>query len=77
MAGLELHVALRQGPCHVMPLSKWAAVFPSDTRLEADVTGTVSANGAPAWVPGEQRLPVAWYEPGTLGYLTVLAREDI
>lgn len=77
VAGIELHVALRQGPCQVMPLSKWAAVFPPDTRLEADERGTVSANGAPAWFPGEQRLPVAWYEPGTLGYLTVLAREDI
>lgn len=77
VAGLEMQVAMVDAPCQVMPLSKWAAVFPPDVRLEIDVAGTVTADGEPAWVPGKERLPVAWYQPGMVGYLTVLAREDV
>ena len=38
--------------------------------------GTVMADGEPAWIPGGRRLPVAWYVPGSVGYLSVLAREE-
>ncbi|MGH3668829.1 MAG: hypothetical protein ACRDU7_11085, partial [Acidimicrobiia bacterium] len=58
----------------------WSAVFPSDVVLAARVdTGgrlVVAANDETAWLPGERRLPVAWYVPGTSGYLSVFAREE-
>lgn len=60
--------------CRVLPLSKWVAIFPKETVLVAS-GGVVNADGEPAWVPGERRLPVAWYRPGETGYLSVLARE--
>ena len=37
--------------------------------------GVVTADGHEAWVPGVKRLPVAWYEPGAVGYLSVSANE--
>ncbi|HIE22270.1 MAG TPA: tRNA lysidine(34) synthetase TilS, partial [Acidimicrobiia bacterium] len=74
--GLELRVVSVDAPCRVAPLSKWAAVFPSDVLLEAGADGVVRANGEPAWIPGGERLPVAWYEPGSVGYLSVLVREE-
>ena len=75
--GLELFVMARDAVCQVMPLSKWAAVFPPNIRLEADTDGTVLADGEPAWIPGVRRFPVAWYQPGTVGYLFVSARGRI
>jgi len=63
--------------CNVTPLSRWSALFPPSTRLEAIADdGVVSADGEKAWIPGERRLPVAWYEPGSVGYLSVFAREE-
>lgn len=62
--------------CQVVPLSRWSAVFRPTTVLEATADGVVSADGKPAWVPGEKRMPVAWYEPGSIGYLSVFAREE-
>ena len=67
-------VLVREGVCHVAPLSLWSALFPSGTRLSATADGLVLADGEPAWVPGEKRLPVAWYQPGANGYLVVSAR---
>lgn len=71
---LVFEVTERGGVCRVAPLSKWSALFPAGTRLTATSDGIVLADGETAWVPGEKRLPVAWYEPGTSGYLVVSAR---
>ncbi len=66
----------RDEVCRVAPLSRWHAIFPRGTVLTVESNGVVHADGNPAWVPGEKRLPVAWYSPGTVGYLSVFARED-
>lgn len=71
---LVFEVTAREGVCRVAPLSRWSALFPSGSRLTATPRGTVLADGEPAWVPGEKRLPVAWYQPGASGYLVVSAR---
>jgi len=67
-------------PCRVAPIGLWSAVFPPDVILAAKVEPggrlVVAANDETAWLPGERRLPVAWYEPGTSGYLSVFAREE-
>jgi tRNA(Ile)-lysidine synthetase-like protein len=67
-------------PCRVAPIGLWSAVFPPDVILAAQVEPggrlVVAANDETAWLPGERRLPVAWYEPGTSGYLSVFAREE-
>lgn len=62
--------------CQVAPLSRWSAIFPADTLLEMGSDGVVTANGEPAWAPGIKRFPVAWYEPGSVGYLSVFATEE-
>lgn len=72
---LIFEVREAEGVCRVLPLSKWSAVFPKDTVLVAGDDGVVAAEGEPAWIPGEKRLPVAWYRAGDNGYLSVLARE--
>ena len=72
---LEFEVLVVQRPALVVPLSAWAATFPPATELVARPDGVVTANGEEAWIVGERRLPVAWYEPGTVGYLSVVARE--
>lgn len=63
------------GAARVVPLSRWAAIFPTDAELVATADGWVEANGERAWLPGERRRPVAWYRPGTLGYVSVYAAE--
>ena len=73
---LTFDVLAHDDVCKVAPLSRWSALFSSSTRLEATPDGLVTANGQPAWTPGEKRLPVAWYEAGSVGYLSVLAREE-
>ncbi len=75
VGGLEFDVRSSTEACRVLPLSNWAAVFPRDTDLVARPDGVVTANGQEAWVPGEKRLPVAWYQSGDVGYLSVVARE--
>lgn len=72
---IEFEVMAAESVCKVVPLSRWAAIFPSGTTLEAVPDGWVTADGEPAWRPGERRLPVAWYQPGTVGYLSVFANE--
>ncbi len=66
--------------CRVAPIGLWSAVFPHDVTLAARVDDAgrlvVTANEETAWLPGERRLPVAWYEPGASGYLSVFAREE-
>ena len=65
--------------CRVAPIGLWSALFPADVSLDARVDEkgrlVVAADEETAWVAGERRLPVAWYEPGTSGYLSVFARE--
>lgn len=73
---LVFELSKRDEVCQVAPLSRWHAVFPPGTMLTVESNGVVHADGNPAWVPGEKRLPVAWYSPGTVGYLSVFARED-
>lgn len=72
---LEYEVRSAPEVCRVLPLSSWAAVFPADTVLVARPDGIVTADGEEAWIPGEKRLPVAWYRVGETGYLSVGARE--
>ena len=66
--------------CRVVPIGAWSAVFPPDVvlaaRVEAGGRLVIAANDETAWLPGERRLPVAWYVPGTSGYLSVFAREE-
>lgn len=71
----EYEVLAHESVCQVVPLSRWAAIFPIGTLLRHETDGIVSADGEPAWAPGERRLPVAWYEPGSVGYLSVSVRE--
>jgi len=56
------------------------AVFDPEARLTARVDEkgrlVVEADGSTAWLPGERRLGVAWYQPRTTGYLSVFAREE-
>jgi tRNA(Ile)-lysidine synthetase-like protein len=65
--------------CRVAPIGLWSALFPAEVSLDARVDEkgrlVVAADEETAWVAGERRLPVAWYEPGTSGYLSVFARE--
>lgn len=74
--GIVYRVIHRDGPCQVAPLGRWQAIFPPATELGVGPDGVVLADGEPAWQPGVRRLPVAWYEAGTVGYLSVLAREE-
>jgi tRNA(Ile)-lysidine synthase len=80
LGGFEITVDRLDGVCRVFPIGTWTAVFPDDVTLEVDVDDAgrlvVSADGETAWLPGERRLPVAWYRPGASGYLSVFARED-
>jgi tRNA(Ile)-lysidine synthetase-like protein len=75
----QIEVERMDRACRVAPIGLWSAVFPLDVALAAriDERGrlVVEVNAAEAWVVGERRLPVAWYEPGTSGYLSVFARE--
>lgn len=65
--------------CRVAPIGLWSALFPVDVSLGARVDEkgrlVVAADEQTAWVAGERRLPVAWYQPGASGYLSVFARE--
>ncbi|HSK07189.1 MAG TPA: tRNA lysidine(34) synthetase TilS, partial [Acidimicrobiia bacterium] len=65
--------------CRAAPIGLWAALFPATVALDAQVDEkgrlVVTADEETAWVAGERRLPVAWYQPGTSGYLSVFARE--
>lgn len=72
---VEFEVVASDGVCKVAPLSRWGALFPASAHLEVGPDGWVTADGEPAWKPGERRLPVAWYEPGSVGYLSVFANE--
>lgn len=75
IGGLEFEVMAVSRASRVIPLSPWVATFPSDVELVARANGVVTADGEEAWIVGRKRLPVAWYEPGTVGYLSVIARE--
>ena len=72
---IEFDVVAGGSVCQVLPLSRWSAVFPAGALLEARPDGVVTADGEEAWVPGVKRLPVAWYQPGAIGYLSVSASE--
>ena len=73
---LAFEVEVIDRVCHVAPFNLWGAVFGPETVLEVSEDGGVWANGELAWVPGEKRLPVAWYQPGSVGYLAVSARQE-
>jgi len=73
--GVEFEVVAVNDRCRTAPLSRWAAVFRPDAALAAGPDGWVTADGERAWKPGERRLPVAWYDPGSVGYLSVVANE--
>jgi hypothetical protein len=74
VGGLCLELTRHDGVCQVAPLSRWHAIFPLDTELTWD--GVVRVNGVPAWDPGVERFPVAWYPPGEVGYLSLFATWD-
>lgn len=75
VAGRVFEVSSVDAVCRVAPLSRWHALFPAGTQLTVGPDGVVFANEEEAWVPGRRRMPVAWYQPGTVGYLSVFARE--
>jgi tRNA(Ile)-lysidine synthetase-like protein len=65
--------------CQIAPLGTSWAIFAPDASLvarESDGGLVVEADGDLAWVPFVRRYPVAWYEPATTGYLSVLATEE-
>jgi tRNA(Ile)-lysidine synthase len=72
---MVFEVLLVDSACRAAPFGLWHAIFPAGTELTVGLDGTVRADGAPAWVPGKRRHPVAWYVPGEVGYLSVFARE--
>lgn len=76
----EVFVEHVDGVCRAAPTGSWSAIFHPDARLEGriDEAGrlVVEANDETAWVAGERRLSVAWYQPGTSGYLSVFAKEE-
>jgi tRNA(Ile)-lysidine synthase len=80
IGGFEVVVELVDRVCRVAPLGSWSAIFAPEAELTAriDESGVLSveADGEPAWLPGRRRLGVAWYQPGTNGYLSVFAREE-
>lgn len=73
--GISFDILASDDVCLVAPLSRWQSVFPRQVRLQVRPDGVVLADGEEAWLPGKKRLPVAWYEPGTFGYLSVFATE--
>ncbi|MGC2239638.1 MAG: tRNA lysidine(34) synthetase TilS [Acidimicrobiia bacterium] len=76
----ELDVVESDGPCLAAPTGTAWAIFAPDAHLVARLDGrgalSVEANGRVAWVPWVSRKGVAWYEPGSNGYLSVFAREE-
>jgi tRNA(Ile)-lysidine synthase len=78
--GFEVGVDRVDRVCRVAPLGTWSAIFAPGASLRGvvDEKGrlVVEADGEVAWVAGERRLAVAWYQPGTSGYLSVFAREE-
>jgi tRNA(Ile)-lysidine synthase len=78
--GFEVGVERVERVCRVLPVGSWSAVFAPDSQLTATIDEKgrlgIEADGQLAWVPGEARLGVAWYQPGTSGYLFVFAREE-
>jgi hypothetical protein len=80
MGATVFDVDLVDEVCRVAPLGTWEAIFRPDADLVARTSQgeavVVEADGQRAWVPGVRRAPVAWYEPGTRGYLSVSAREE-
>ncbi len=75
-AGRVFSVLRHDRVCQVAPVGRWSALFPAEVDLSVAPTGEVLADGELAWAPGERRFPVAWYVPGSVGYLSVLAREE-
>jgi hypoxanthine phosphoribosyltransferase len=75
-AGYVYEVQARDEVCRWAPHGVWQAIFPMGVTLTADGDGVVHADGERAWVPGRTRYPVAWYQPGTVGYLSVSAEEE-
>ncbi len=80
VGSLILEVVESKTACRVIPLSSFAALFPVDTPLLAVSEGSgrlvVEVDGEVAWVPGGKRYPVAFYDPGATGYLSVFATEE-
>ena len=80
IGGFEIVVERVDRVCRVVPLGTWSAIFDPGAHLRARADGSgrllVEADDQAAWLPGERRLDVAWYQPGTNGYLSVFAREE-
>jgi hypothetical protein len=79
IGGFEVVVDHVERVCRAAPVGLWSAIFDPTARLlgRLDAGGglVIEADGTPAWLPGERRLDVAWYRPGSTGYLSVLATE--
>ncbi|MGI9610280.1 MAG: tRNA lysidine(34) synthetase TilS [Acidimicrobiia bacterium] len=67
-------------PCRVAPIGAGSAVFPAGTELIAEESASgdvvVAADGRTAWEIGRKRHPIAFYEGGASGYLSVIATEE-
>lgn len=74
-----LDVEKRTDVCRVASIGVRSAIFPASASLTAVVSDSgeivVSADGEPAWIAGVKRHPVAFYEPGSTGYLSVFTTE--
>jgi len=74
-----LDVEKRADVCRVASIGVRSAIFPASTSLTAVLSGSgeivVSADGEPAWIAGVKRHPVAFYQPGSTGYLSVFTTE--
>lgn len=80
IGGVVLDVEKREEVCRVASIGASSAIFPASTSLTAVVERNgeivVSADGEPAWIVGATRHPVAFYQPGTSGYLSVFTTEE-
>ncbi len=79
LGGAVLEVQRLDVVCQVAPLGTSWAIFDPTADLvakESEQGVVVEADGDLAWVPWVKRYPVAWYEPATTGYLSVIATEE-
>ncbi len=75
-----LEVQRLDAVCQVAPLGTSWAIFDASASLvakDSDRGVVVEADGALAWEPWVKRHPVAWYEPKSTGYLSVIATEEV
>jgi len=80
VCGLLIDVEERDEVCRVAPIGTSSAIFPAGTALTVVCPSPgeveIRADGITAWHPGLKRHPVAFYQPGSTGYLLVSVTEE-